>query len=127
MSQKGLSINHELETKDREETRSGIIRPVVDIFESEDGLTLLTDLPGVKKEDLHIDVDNGILTIQAKAISYLKGVALRREFIPGNYYRQFHLPNEIDTEKISAEILNGVLIMQMPKAEAAKPRKIEIT
>jgi HSP20 family molecular chaperone IbpA len=51
---------------------------------------------------------------------------VQQEFVHGNFYRQFQIPNEIATEKISAEMLNGVLTLQLPKAEAAKPRRIEI-
>ena len=87
----------------------------------------MADLPGVGKEDLHVDIDRGLLTVQADGKSHLKGEPIWREFLNGNFYRQFQLPDEIDPEKIAAEMKNGVLTLHLPKSEAAKPRRIEIT
>ncbi len=84
-------------------------------------------MPGVAKDALSIGIDQGLLTIEAKAKSNLTGEQVLREFLPGNYYRQFQVPDEIDAEKISADMNNGVLTLHLPKAEAAKPRRIEIT
>lgn len=126
MGQKDITVNNKQEM-DREHTHVGIIRPPVDIFENDDGLTLKADLPGVAKDALSIGVDKGLLTIEAKATSKLTGEQVLREFLPGNYHRQFQIPDEIDTEKISADMDNGVLTLTLPKAEAAKPRRIEIT
>ncbi len=113
----------------REETRNGgnFIRPAVDIWETEDGLKLVADIPGVEKNSLNIDIDQGILTIEGKTNESRRGETLFREFELASYYRQFQLPAEIDTEKIAAELKNGVLTLQLPKSEAAKPRRIEIT
>jgi HSP20 family molecular chaperone IbpA len=88
---------------------------------------LLADLPGVTKEDLNVDIEQGLLTVQAKGKSYLKAEPIQREFLPGNFYRQFQLADVFDPEKISAEMKNGVLTLRVPKSEAAKPRHIEIT
>lgn len=103
------------------------IRPSVDIFETDQGLTLMADLPGVAKEDLQVDVEHDLLTVQANAKSNLQGEPVQREFVHGKFFRQFQLPDEVDSEKIAAEMKNGVLILQLPKAESAKPRRIEIT
>ena len=126
MGQKDMTVskNQELE---REHTHVGIIRPPIDIFENEDGLTLKADLPGVSKDALNIGIDQGLLTIEAKAQSNLTGEQVLREFLPRNYYRQFQVPDEIDAENISADMDNGVLTLKLPKSEAAKPRRIEIT
>lgn len=126
MGQKDISLSGSREMTGREQTRTIIVRPAVDIFETNDGLTLVADLPGVSKESLQIDIDQGLLTIQADAKSRLKGETRQQEFVHGNFYRQFQIPNEIATEKISAEMLNGVLTLHLPKAEAARPRRIEI-
>lgn len=126
MGQKDITVRHNQDI-DRESTRVGIIRPAVDIFENDDGLTLKADLPGVTKDALNIGIDQGLLTIEARAKSNLPGEQVLREFLPASYYRQFQVPDEIDTEKISAEMNNGVLTLNLPKAEAAKPRRIEIT
>lgn len=126
MRQKDIILRgqHELE---QEDTQASIIRPAVDIFESKQGLTLVADVPGVAKEDLSIDIDKGFLTIKGQAKSKLTGEQVRQEFLPGNYYRQFHVPDEIDASNISAEMNNGVLTLHLPKTEAAKPRRVEIT
>lgn len=127
MGQKDISVKGSRELEGREQTHDLFIRPAVDIFESDDGLTLLADLPGVGKEDLHVDVEQGLLTVQATAKSNLKAEPVQREFLPGKFYRQFQLAEIFDAEKISAEMKNGVLTLHIPKSEAAKPRHIEIT
>ena len=127
MGQKDISVKSGREIEGHEQTRDLFIRPAVDIFETDDGLTLLADLPGVNKEDLQVDIDQNLLTVQANAKSQLKGEPILREFLQGNFYRQFQLPDEIDPGKIAAEMKNGVLTLQLPKSEASKPRHIEIT
>lgn len=127
MGQKDISVRSGHQVKGREQTHDLFIRPVVDIFETDEGLSLMADLPGVAKEDLHIDIEQGLLTIQAKGKSYIKGEPIQREFLPGNFYRQFQLSDIFDAEKIRAEMKNGVLTLNLPKSEAAKPRHIEIT
>ena len=127
MGQKDISVRSGREVKGREQTHDLFIRPAVDIFETDEGLTLIADLPGVAKEDLHVDIEQGLLTVQAKANSYLKGDLIKREFLPGNFYRQFQLSDVVDTEKIAAEMKNGVLTLKLPKSEAAKPRHIAIS
>lgn len=127
MGQKDISVRGGRELEGREQTHDLFIRPAVDIFETDEGLTLMADLPGVNKEDLHVDIDQNLLTVQANAKSHLNGEPVLREFLHGNFYRQFQLPDEIDPGKIAAEMKNGVLTLQLPKSEAAKPRHIEIT
>ncbi|MBE0596818.1 MAG: Hsp20/alpha crystallin family protein [Desulfuromonadales bacterium] len=129
MMQKNVPVTTDATSLAREETRTPAnhIRPAVDIFETEQGLHLLADLPGVGKEGLSIDIHNGVLTIQGKGAELPGRQRLLREFDLVSYYRQFQLPEEIDAEKVSAELKNGVLTLQLPKAEAAKPRRIEIT
>ncbi len=113
----------------REETRNltKFIRPAVDICETDEGLTLVADIPGVNKDGLSVDVDQGVLTIAGRTEEKRQAQAIFREFELASYYRQFQLPTEIDTDKIAAELKNGVLTLHLPKAEAAKPRRIEIT
>jgi HSP20 family molecular chaperone IbpA len=112
----------------REETRTPgkFLRPAVDIFETEEGLTLIADLPGVDKEGLDINIEKGILTIQGRSGHVRRGSDLYREFELGDFYRQFQLPDEIDASKVAAQMKDGVLALQLPKAEAARPRRIEI-
>jgi HSP20 family molecular chaperone IbpA len=108
----------------REETRYQI--PPVDIYETKDGLTVVADMPGVEKEDVDIRVDNGILTIQGKTKPMAKGDGLYNEFALLDYFRQFQLSDEVDQEKITAELKHGVLMLHMPKAEKAKPKQISV-
>ena len=112
----------------REETRTAgrVLVPAVDIFETEANLTLMADMPGVDKEGLDINLDKGILTINGEVKLPGRGQSLQREFAGANYYRQFKLSEHIDAEKTSAELVNGVLTLTIPKAESAKPKRIEI-
>ena len=112
----------------REETRSvgRILTPAVDIFETEDKITLIADMPGVKKDGLDINLEKGVLTLNGEVSIERRGKSLMREFSVANYYRQFKISEHIDAEKTSAELSNGVLTLDIPKAESAKPKKIEI-
>jgi HSP20 family molecular chaperone IbpA len=100
--------------------------PAIDIFETDDGLTLLADVPGLAKDDLEINFDQGVLTLEGKASHVQSGEKLFREFSVTGYYRQFRIPESIDPDKTSAELKDGVLTLQLHKAEAAKPKRIEV-
>jgi len=112
----------------REETRTlgRVMTPAVDIFESEDKITLVADMPGVNNDGLDISLEKGILTLNAEVSIESRGKALLREFSGANYYRQFKISEHIDADKTTAELKNGVLTLDIPKAESAKPKKIEI-
>lgn len=112
----------------REETRSvsRVLVPAVDIFEADDCLTLVADMPGVEKEGLEINLEKGLLTISGTMALESRGRALLREFSTANYHRQFKLSEHIDADKSSADLRNGVLTLTIPKAESAKPKRIEI-
>jgi len=109
----------------REEANA--LKPLMDIFEMEDGLGVVVDLPGVQKEGVDVRVENDILTITGKTDSPVKGNPLYREFELGNYFRQFQLTDHVDQEKIKAEMKNGVLTIHLPKAEKAKPKRIAVS
>ena len=102
------------------------IAPPVDIFENEDSLIVVADLPGVDKDGVDIRVDDDILTIKGNAKYAQQANVLRQEFTLQNYYRQFQLSNEVDQSTISAESKNGVLTIMMPKAERSKPKQIKV-
>jgi HSP20 family protein len=112
----------------REATRTGekYISPAVDIYETEDGLTLVADVPGLSEKSLNISIDQGILTIEGEATAGM-GEFQYREFAMSGYWRQFQLPETLDAEKAHAEVKHGVLTLHLPKAEAAKPKRISIT
>lgn len=100
--------------------------PPVDIYEKEDALTVLADLPGVSSEGLSINVENGILTIEGKVIRGEAEDLISREFDLTSFYRQFRISETIDTEKIRASLKSGVLTLSLPKVEKAKPRQIPV-
>jgi len=112
----------------REETRSQerYITPPVDIYETTNGLVVTADLPGVAKEGLDVRVENNLLTIRGKAAHAAPGDPVYREYGLVNFFRQFELNEKVDQSKISAELKHGVLTLNLPKAEEAKPRKIEV-
>jgi HSP20 family molecular chaperone IbpA len=102
------------------------ISPAVDIFETNDGLTVLADVPGVSKEGLDINVEDKILTIRGTVSLPKREGMISEEFGMLNYFRQFRLSDEVDQAKIKASLDNGVLTLDLPKAEHAKPRRIEV-
>lgn len=112
-----------------EETRAPekFLRPAVNIIEDQSGLRLTADLPGASKESLEIHVEKGILTINAPVAMQSKGRSIYSEFEWASYYRQFQLPEVIDQSKVRAEFNNGMLTLHLPKMEAAKPRRIEVS
>jgi HSP20 family protein len=120
--------NDEKKLQAREETRASerYIKPAVDIIESEEGLTLLADIPGAAKDTLDVNVEKGILTINAQVSCAMPGRPIYTEFELAPYYRQFSIPEILAHDKAAADYANGILTLRVPKAEAAKPRKIEI-
>jgi HSP20 family molecular chaperone IbpA len=112
----------------REETRSDerYVTPPVDIYEKGEGLVVKADLPGVPKEGLDVRVENNLLTIRGRAAHAAPGDPVYREYGLINFFRQFELNEKVDQQRISAELKHGVLTLNLPKAEEAKPRKIEV-
>jgi HSP20 family protein len=112
----------------REEMRSQsrYLTPPVDIFETNENLVLIADMPGVEKDGLVINMEKGILTLKGEMKLAKKGQLLFHEFSSDNYYRQFKISEDIDMDKASADFDNGILTLTMPKSEAAKPKRIEI-
>jgi HSP20 family protein len=113
----------------REETRSQeqYVTPPVDIYETGEGLVVKADLPGVAKENLDARVENNLLTIRGKSAHVAPGEPIYREYELVNFFRQFELNERVDQAKISADLKHGVLTLKLPKAEEAKPRKIDVT
>jgi HSP20 family molecular chaperone IbpA len=112
----------------REGTRAQerYVLPPVDIYETQDGLVLMADLPGVAPGDVEVRLEDNILTIQGKARHAVEAEPIYREFELVNFFRQFELSDQVDQERISARLNHGVLMLQMPKAEKAKPKKISV-
>jgi HSP20 family protein len=130
MAANGLSTrDQEVTARNREETRAPerFLRPAVNIIEEESGLVLVADMPGATKQALDIHVEKGILTINAPVSRELPGRPIYSEFEWAPYYRQFQIPDAVDQAAAKAEFNNGVLTLRLPKAEAAKPRRIEVS
>ena len=112
-----------------EQTRPGpVYSPAVDIFEHDTAITVLADLPGVKGDDLEIDLRENVLTLTAHVSEPELGSAasVLREYEPGTFFRQFTLGSTIDQSKIDAKLTDGVLRLELPKAEKARPRQIAV-
>jgi HSP20 family molecular chaperone IbpA len=102
--------------------------PPVDVIEDDSGITLYADLPGVPKEKLDLRADGDTLIIEGEmALQMPKGMeATHIEVSLPRYRRVFTLSKELDTEKLSAELKQGVLKVRIQKAERARPRRIEV-
>jgi HSP20 family protein len=103
--------------------------PPVDVFEQNENLVIRAEIPGVSKDDLDVKIENGVLTLsgERKTGSELEtATTYRRERVHGSFTRSFKLPTTVDASKIDASYRDGVLEVTVPKAEAAKPKKVEI-
>ena len=129
MAEKTVATNaQDKSSPNREGTRSQerYVTPPVDIYENGDALVVKADLPGVDKQNLDLRVENDLLTIRGKPTHVVSGDPIYREFELVNFFRQFELNERVDQSKISADLKHGVLTLRLPKAEEAKPRKIEV-
>jgi HSP20 family protein len=100
--------------------------PSVDIFENDDEILLHADMPGVKKDDVSVNIDNGTLSISGVRRFDSAGASTWKEFSDVEYVRSFSVPQSIDVERVKAELKDGVLKLHLPKSEAARPKMIEI-
>ena len=124
-----MAPSQKQEISGAETTRPGrVFEPQVDIFESEEAIVVLADMPGVDPSGLDIDLRDNLLTITGTVRLEQKGDerVLAREFEAGSFYRQFRLSNAVDQGRIDAALDRGVLRLTLPKAETHKPRKVEI-
>jgi len=123
-----LREKEEIKKEEGEPTKAGIYySPAVDIFETDEAITLLADLPGVDKDQLDINVEERQLTITGlvkEPEEHLQ--TMYTEYGIGGYTRSFKLGDTIDRSKINASLKDGVLTLILPKADRLKPRKIEI-
>jgi len=110
-------------------TSSGSFVPAVDVYQDEHKLTLKLEIPGVKQEDLDVQVENNTLTIRGerrfeKEEKEENFQRIERRY--GSFSRSFTLPNTIDTENVNASYENGVLKLELAKREEAKPKQIKV-
>ncbi|KTD19150.1 heat shock protein, Hsp20 family [Legionella lansingensis] len=108
---------------------TGAWAPAVDIKEEKDHFLVLADIPGVKKEDMHVSLENNILTIQGERHfekKETKGNYSRIERSEGQFYRRFSLPETADESKIRAKCKHGVLEITIPKKKVGLEKRIEV-
>jgi HSP20 family protein len=127
---KELKVREKQEvTSPAEQTTPGLLfTPAVDIFETEKEITLLADMPGVKADDLTIDLRDNTLTLSAD-VAYEDNAEEEEvllEYETGRYYRQFTLGELINQENINAALKDGVLRLRLPKVEKATPKRIVV-
>ena len=102
--------------------------PHTDIFENEDALTVVMEMPGVGKDNVSVDIENDQLKVEGKIdFSNYDGMdPVYTEYNVGHFQRAFAISNKIDRDKINAELADGVLTLRLPKADEVKPRKIKV-
>ena len=110
---------------------AGIVaaRPPVNVFQTDEGLTVTAEVPGVESKNLTVEAEGDVLRLSGtrKAPEGAADEAFhRRERKTGDFTREIRLPAGLDTDKVEAKLADGILTVHMPKAEAAKPRKIEV-
>jgi HSP20 family molecular chaperone IbpA len=130
MTEQELSVRQKQEVSGEERTRAGrTFVPDVDICETKDAMWLWADMPGVDEESLDIKLADGVLSIEGSVSlqEYQDLTPIYTEYNIGNYARRFTVSSDIDAERIKARVTNGVLTLELPKAERAKPRRIPIS
>jgi HSP20 family protein len=103
--------------------------PVTDIFETPEALSVVLEMPGVDRNSIEANVENDVVTIEGR-IDFTKYEGMQpvyTEYNVGHYARSFEISNKIDQSKISAQMKDGVVTIVLPKAEQAKPRKIQVS
>ena len=119
----------EAQTQGEKTVPARFYMPPTDIYETEDALTVLMEMPGVERDDIAVKLENGILNVEGR-IDYSKYQEMQpvyTEYNVGNYARSFQISSKIEQDQISAELGDGVMRLILPKAAKAKPRKIKVS
>jgi HSP20 family protein len=127
---KDLEVQKKRPVQSQEESTAPVnmFVPTTDIFETDDALNVLVEMPGVEKGNVDISVKDRILTIDGR-IDFKKYAGMQpvyTEYNIGNFHRRFSLSNKVDASNIRAEMRDGLLMLTIPKAEEAKAQRIEI-
>lgn len=128
-AQEGLSMSNELQKDAPEQMRSGTVYlPAFDIFETDSSITVLADMPGVKAKDLKVDLRESVLTLTGLVTppESVGETNVLREYESATFFRQFTLGETIEQSKIDAKLTDGVLRVELPKAERARPQRITV-
>lgn len=131
MTEQELQVQQkrEIETKQESTVPVRSFMPVTDIFETDQALTVVLEMPGVSKESVEVGVESDVLTIAGRIdFSKYNGLQpLYTEYNIGNYSRSFQISSKIEQDGIKAELKDGVMTVVLPKAEKAKPRRISVS
>jgi HSP20 family molecular chaperone IbpA len=129
-SRQELQVQKKREQETREESTipARVFVPSADIYETQDALTVILEMPGVEKNNVDVRVEDGVLSVLGKLdlFKYQGLQPLYIEYNVGHYSRSFQLSSKVDQSKIAAELKDGVLSLTLPKVEQAKPRTIEV-
>ena len=130
MTDQELQVQRKRKVEKKQESTvpTRVFLPVTDIFETDQALTVILEMPGVDKERVEVGIENDILTIIGR-IDFSRYEALTplyTEYNIGNYSRSFQISSKIEQKDIRAELKDGVMTLVLPKAEAAKPRRISV-
>ena len=130
MSPQELQVQEKREVERQQEATvpARAFLPPTDIFESDDVLTIVMEMPGVDREAVDVNVENGVLRVEGRLdFSKYEGMQpVYTEYNIGHYRRSFSLSSKVDQDRISAQMQDGVLTLLLPKAEEAKPRRISV-
>ena len=130
MSPQELQVQEKREVERQQEATvpARAFLPPTDIFESDDVLTIVMEMPGVDREDVDVNVENGVLRVEGRLdFSKYEGMQpVYTEYNIGHYRRSYSLSSKVDQDRISAQMQDGVLTLLLPKAEEAKPRRISV-
>jgi HSP20 family molecular chaperone IbpA len=130
MAQQELQVQQKREVEKKQESTAPArtYLPTTDIFETQQALTVVMEMPGVDNQNVQVTVENDILSVNGR-IDFSKYEGLQpvyTEYNVGHYARSFQLSSKIDQGKITADLKDGVITLTLPKAEEAKPRKITV-
>jgi HSP20 family molecular chaperone IbpA len=129
-SKQELQVQQKRQVEDKDEATipARVFLPNTDIYETEDALTVVMEMPGVEKSNVEVGVEDGVLKVYGR-IDFSKYEGLQpvyTEYNIGHYARSFRLSSKIDQSKIGAQMNDGVLSLVLPKVEKAKPRVISV-
>ena len=118
----------ELQTREERTEPGRYFTPATDIFEAQDALTVVMEIPGVEQKDVNLSLENDVLRVDARIdFSKYEGMEpVYSEYNVGHYTRAFTLSSKVDQSKIGAKLADGVLMLTLPKVQQAIPRKIQI-
>ena len=126
-----LQVQQKREAEKKQESTipARVFLPVTDIFETDQALTVVMEMPGVDRNNVDVRVENDVLTVEGRLdFSKYEGLQpLYTEYNVGNYARSFHISSKVDQDRISAELNDGIMNLVLPKAERAKPRRIKVS